>query len=136
MIDIDTSSKTEQRKFGVLMAVAIAALGLIRWAWHGFGHFPTYFIVVAAVFLLLGLAAPRALKPVFIAWMKFAIGINWVMTHLFLSLAFYGMFAPVRVILHFFSDDPLKRQWLPPDQSYWEAPEEQPKEFDRYRNQF
>lgn len=132
----DTSSKKEQRKFGLVMAVAIAALGIIRWAWHGFAHSPFYFLAVAAVFLLLGLVAPRALKPVFVAWIKFAIVLNWIMVRLFLTLAFYLMFTPVRLIINFFSEDPLKRQWLPPDQSYWEEPEKQPQELRDYRNQF
>ena len=136
MIKVDTSSKAEQRKFGLVMAVAIAVRGMIRWAWHGFGHFPSYFLAIAAVFLLLGLVAPRALKPVFIGWIKFAIVLNWIMVHLFLTLAFYLMFTPVRLIIHFFSEDPLKREWLPPDQSYWEEPERQPQKLHDYRNQF
>jgi len=138
VIDIDTSDRQEQRKFGIVMAVAIAVLGLIRWVLHGFDPegFPVYFFAVAAVFLVLGLVVPPALKPVFIAWIKLALVLNWIVTHVILSLAFYLMITPVRVIIKLFGEDPLKREWLPDAPTYWEEPEEQPEEFERYKNQF
>jgi hypothetical protein len=136
MMHIDTSSRSEQRKFGLVMAVAIAALGVLRWAIHGFAHFPLYFFVVAAVFAGLGLLFPRALKPVFVVWMKFAEGMNWVMTRLLLGIAFYVMITPTRLLIRLFGEDPLKRDWHPDADTYWEDAEEQPAELERYLNQF
>jgi hypothetical protein len=136
MIDIDTSSKKEQRKFGLLMAAAITVLGLLRYALHGFAQFPVGFFGVALLFAILGLIAPRVLQPALVGWLKFAIALNWVMTRLLLGFAFYLMFTPVRFIIRIFGEDPLKRQWLPGASSYWEEPEEQPDDFERYRNQF
>ncbi len=136
MLEIDTSSKSEQRKFGLVMAAAIAALGMIRWAFHGFEGFPANFCMVAGVFLAFGLALPKALRPVFVLWMKFATLLNWVMTRVLLGLAFYLMITPVRVLVALFSEDPLNRAWLPGADSYWEEAEEQPEEFDRYRKQY
>jgi hypothetical protein len=135
MIDIDTASRSEQRKFGLVMAAAIVILGLIRWAVHGFEAFPVYFFLVAIVFAVLGLAVPRALQPVFVVWIKFALVLNWLVTRILLTLSWVFMFIPVRVILRFASEDPLKRAWKQ-DGSYWEEPEEQPEDFDRYRNMF
>jgi hypothetical protein len=135
MIDIDTASRSEQRKFGLVMAAAIVIFGLIRWAVHGFEAFPVYFFLVAIVFAVLGLAVPRALQPVFVVWIKFALVLNWLVTRILLTLSWVFMFIPVRVILRFASEDPLKRAWKQ-DGSYWEEPEEQPEDFDRYRNMF
>ncbi len=136
MMHIDTSDRREQRKFGLLMAAAIAVLGLIRSALHGFEHVPVYFFAVAAVFLVLGLVAPVLLKPVFIAWMKFAELLNWVVTHVLLTFAWCVMMTPVRLLVSLFAEDPLKREWKQNGSSYWEPPEEQPKEVERYFNQF
>ncbi len=136
MLDIDTSDKKEQRKFGLVMGVAIALLGLLRYALHGFEHFPLYFFIVAAVFAAFGLVFPKALQPVFVVWIKFALVLNWIMTRVFLTITFYLMMAPVRVILQLFSDDPLKRAFKDAKETYWEDAEEQPKEFERYRQQF
>ena len=49
-MDLNVSDKSEQRKFGIVMAAAIAILGLIRWALHGFEHLPKWFFAVAALF--------------------------------------------------------------------------------------
>lgn len=136
MIDIDTSSPAEQRKFGMVMAVAIIALGLLRYIFRGFEQFPLWFFIVAAVFGGLGLLWPRALKPVFIAWMKFALVLNWIVTHFLLTVVFFCIIVPMGIAMRLFGEDPLKRKWLPQNDSYWEEPEEQPEEFDRYRNQF
>jgi hypothetical protein len=135
-MNIDTYSKTEQRKFGVVMAVAIAVLGLIRYALHGFEHLPVWFFVTAIIFLVLGLSVPQALRPVLVVWIKFSLVLNWFMTRLLLSVAFLAMIVPARFILFLRRKDPLKRAWEPERESYWEEPEEQPTETDRYFNQF
>ncbi len=136
LINIDTSSRKEQRKFGMMMGVAIAVLGLLRWGFHGFGHFPVYFMAVAAVLFLLGVAAPKMLQPVFVLWIKIAEALNWVLTHLFLALIFYGLITPIRGCIRVFGEDPLKRAWLPKDATYWEEAETQPEDREHYRNQF
>ena len=135
-MDFDFSDKSEQRKFGIVMAVAITILGAIRWAVHGFHGFPKWFLIVAAVFLVLGLVAPRVLKPVLFVWMKFALAVNWVMTRVILTLAFFLMFVPTAIIMRIAGNDPLKRAWDPNATTYWEEPEEQPRELERYFNQF
>lgn len=136
MIDIDTSSKKEQRKFGLVMAAAIVVLGLLRYALHGFSQFPLWFFVVAAIFAGFGLLWPRGLKPVFIGWIKFALVLNWIVTHLLLTIVYFLIIVPMGIVMRLFSEDPLKRKWLPKNESYWEMPEEQPEDFERYRNQF
>lgn len=136
MIDIDTSDKTEQRKFGLVMGVAISILGGIRYAIHGFEQVPTYFFIVAGVFAVLGLVAPKLLQPVFYLWMKLALVLNWVMTRVFLAFAFYCVVTPTSFFVRIFGEDPLKRAWLPPSDSYWEDAEDQPDDLDSYKNQF
>lgn len=136
MIDIDTSSKAEQRKFGIVIGMIILALGLFRWWRHDFQHIPYILFPLGTTLFLLGIVAPRALQPVFVLWMKFAIAVNWLMTRVVLALAFYLIITPVRVLVRVFSEDPLKRKWLPEAETYWEEPEEQPAEFERYKNQF
>lgn len=136
LITVDTSSRKEQRKFGIVMGVAIAVLGMARWAWHGLEHLPVYFFAVAAVLLVLGLIAPNVLKPVLVVWIKIAEALNWILTHLFLIVVFYGLITPTRLMMRLFSEDPLKRAWLPKDTTYWEEAEAQSEDPGSYRNQF
>lgn len=136
MLDINTSSRTEQRKFGFLMAGAFVVLGLIRFALHGFSEPPYGFLILAALFAAPAALWPPVLKPVLIVWIKFALLLNWIITHLMLTIVYFLIIAPMGVMMRLFSEDPLKRKWLAAPESYWEAPEEQPGEFERYLNQF
>jgi hypothetical protein len=135
-MNIDINDKKEQRKFGLVMAVAITVIGLIRWWLHGFDHLPVYFFYTAGAFAVLGLAVPLVLKPLFYVWLKFGEGMNWVMTRIILLIAFWVMIVPARYILKIQRKDPLKRAWLPDAETYWEDAEEQPTEIERYQNQF
>lgn len=142
MIDIDTRDRGEQRKFGITMAIAIAILGLIRWG-IGYllhpetvGGYPVGFLVVAAPFLVLGLAAPGILRPLFDWWLKLALVLNWIMTRVALTLAWFLLFLPTRAILVVLRKRLLQREWLPEAETYWEEPEAQPEEIEKYRHQF
>lgn len=140
MLDIDTSSRTEQRKFGLVMAAAFTILGVlrttIRFLLHGTFANPVWFFIIAVPFLLLGLFWPKGLKPVFVVWIKFALVLNWIVTHVLLTIMYLLVILPMGLLMRFSSEDPLKRRWLPADESYWEVPEEQPEAFERYHNQF
>lgn len=140
MLDIDTSSRTEQRKFGLVMAAAFAVLGLlraaIRFLLHGTFANPFWFFVIALPFLVLGAFWPKGLKPVFVVWIKFSLVLNWIVTHVLLTVMYFLIILPMGLAMRLFSEDPLKRRWLSAAESYWEEPEEQPEEFERYRNQF
>lgn len=134
MHDLDINSTKEQRKFGVLMAVAFCVIALIRWWLRGAPS--TVLFGIAGTFLVFGLIMPFALKPVFYLWMRFAVVLNRVMTFLLLVLSFFGMITPVRVILSVLGKDPMDQNLEPGKASYWKGPEHQPTDLDQYKNQF
>jgi len=139
MIDIDVTSRTEQRKFGLVMAAAIVILGLLRSVWHdGFWPLtiPWGFLAVAAVFAGLGLIAPGVLRPVLVVWIRFAEGLNWVVTRLLLMIVFVLLLTPMGLWSRFRGHDPLKRRFLPPEASYWEPPEEIDTSLEGFRKQY
>jgi hypothetical protein len=133
-MQVDVTNKTEQRKFGVVMAVAFAVLGAIRW-WIK-GETTGVLFVVAALFLVAGLAMPRTLQPVFRAWMALAEVLNAIMTRLLLGIVFFGMIVPGRLIWTVLGRDPLNRRLDPEALSYWEEPEDQPDDPESYLNQY
>ena len=69
------------------------------------------------------------------AWLAFAEALNWVMTRVVLTVAFYALITPARYIRSFVKD-PLKRRWDPAARTYWEDAEEQPDDVQKYFNQF
>lgn len=132
--DPENPTRTDLRNFGLLMFAAFAVIGCLRW-WLK-GHVPSILFTLAATFLILGVAVPDILKPVYRAWMKFALALNWVMTRVLLSIAFYGLITPSAIIYRFVSGDPLKRKWDPAATTYWEPPDDQPSDIEAYKNQF
>jgi hypothetical protein len=141
MMDIDTKDKLEQRKFGLVMGAAFAVLTLIRWGHHrwsaGEWGTPSYVLLgIGAAFSLLGLLAPTWLQPVFWAWIKFAIGMNWFMTRLLLTIVFFLFIVPTRAVRSILRIDALHRKWRPGAATYWEEPDEQPGDPRRYLDQY
>lgn len=141
MIDIDIRNKSEQRKFGLVMGVACAVLTLVRWGIHrlaqGEWGEPSYLLLgIGAVFALLGAIAPRALQPIFWAWIKLAIVLNWIVTRVLLSLVWFLLIVPMSIGRRLLGFDALKRKRDPDAATYWEEPDEQPDEPRRYLNQY
>jgi hypothetical protein len=143
-VKIDYDSARENRNFGLVMAVALPVLGFVQQAFHylfGFGDgrfgVPHWgFFALGAVFLLPALTIPKVLKPIFWLWMQLAFAINFVVTHVLLTIVFLLMLAPMRLLHSLGGKDPLKRAWDPTAESYWDEPEDQPEEFKRYKDQF
>ena len=137
-IKIDTSDKSEQRKFGIVMAIAFVVIGIIRWAFKSFdpASLPLYLWGIAIPFLVLGIVWPRSLQPIFVVWIKFAEVLNWVMTRFFLGITFYGMMTPIGIIKRVFGGDVLHRSWEPDVPSYWQDAEKAPTDPAAYKQQF
>ena len=140
-MQVDTSDRKQQRSFGLTMAGAIAVVGMIRWSIHwyrgdGMPPLPMWFFAVAAVFGVLGVCAPGLLRPVFVGWMKLALVLNWVMTHVLLTLVYLGLITPVAWVRRMLRLDALNRQRKSEAETYWEEAPEQPDDLRSYLNQF
>lgn len=128
------ANPVELRKFGLVVGAAFCVLGGIRW-WLK-GELPVTLFIIGALLVFFGAVLPVALKPVFRAWMKLAEILNWVMTRVTLSLAFYLIITPAAILYRIISGDPLKRAMDPAAATYWEAPDAQPTDLQDYKNQF
>lgn len=142
---IDYDSPRENRNFGLVMAVAFPVLGFVQQLFHllfgfGDGHFgiPHWgFFALGGAFLLPAVTFPKVLKPIFYLWMQLAFAINFVVTHVLLTVVFLLMLSPMRFLFRVLGGkDPLRRNWDSTAESYWEEPEDQPEEFARYKDQF
>jgi len=133
---MDYRDKKEQRKFGLLVGPVFIIIGLIRWAIHGFIGIPYVWLGVGSVLILFGLIYPKVLQPVFFLWIKLAEALNWFMTRLFLVVSFYLIITPTGLFYRLFKGDPLNRQWLSKDETYWDEVEMQPENIEEFRRQF
>jgi hypothetical protein len=90
-------------------------------------------VVAGGVLSVAGLIAPRFIRPVYGALMWITFPLGWVMSHVLLRVAYYGVITPVGALVRLFRD-PLERRFDRSADSYW-VPHE-PSKRGRYFRQF
>lgn len=102
--------KNGYRKFGITTSVILVVLfglaipylftlGYPKWPW-----------IIAAVLTAWALIAPLTMKPLYKAWMKFGLVMNWINTRLILGILFYGLFLPIGLVFKVLGKDPMRRK--------------------------
>ena len=111
------SGKSDLRKFGVTMAIILTLLGgLFLWSEKGY-YF--YCFILAAAFIIPGLAAPAVLKPVHRVWMTVSIILGWIMTRVILSILFYLAVTPTSLLARLVGKRFLDLKMDKTVKSYW-----------------
>lgn len=131
----DAGDKELRVFFGLLLPAFAAIVALI--AWLRFGA-PGAAVGVAggvAAVSVVGVAAPRAMKPVFLAWMWAAYPIGWVVGHVLLAAVFFGVVTPIGLARRAAGRDPMQRRFDRSAASYWIRRPESPG-IERYFRQY
>jgi hypothetical protein len=117
---LDTGRKA-LRRFGLVVGGVFAGVAVVA-AWRNGGAVGSTAAVLGAVggaLILLALAAPPVLRPVFRAWMGLAFVLGFVMTRVILTAVFALLFVPIGLALRLFGKDLLDRRRDPQARSYW-----------------
>ncbi|MFC2139996.1 SxtJ family membrane protein [Bacteroidota bacterium] len=120
------SDKTELKKFGRTIGIVLVLLGLVLL--YSESSFYAYFLIVAAVFILSGFMAPAILLPFQKVWMTFTVLLGFVMTRVILSILFYLVFTPMKLIAGLFGKRFLDLRFKKNVESYWNKREVKPYE--------
>jgi hypothetical protein len=129
-----TPSPRVLRQFAGLWLAVFGGAAAWR-VWNGDAGVVTQFIAsAAAVVGLLGLAVPRAVRPVFTGWMILAFPIGWTISRLVLLLMFFGMFTPFAMFFRLVGRDVLRLR-RGPAKTYW-TPKPGPKTGAEYLRQY
>lgn len=108
---------TELRKFGLTIGIFLLfSAGFLFWKQRP--SFP-YFAYVGVGFALLGLVVPIVLKPIYKAWMSFAVVMGFVMTRVILTVLYFGMFTPIALLTKLLGKDLLDERWDKNATTYW-----------------
>ena len=94
------------RWFGVLMCAALCVFAVVAWRRES-PRAMAALLGAGGLFLLLGLAVPAALSPIYRPWMKLAAVLGWVNTRILLGLMFLLVFTPLAVVRRALGRDPL-----------------------------
>ena len=113
---LDTS-RSKLRSFGLLVGlVATLIAGVLLWKGDGIGW---GIFAAGTLLILLGLCAPRFLRPLYVPWMEFALALGFVMTHVILTAVFFLMITPIGLIMRLTGRDPLRRKINRNRDTYW-----------------
>jgi hypothetical protein len=109
----------ELRRFGVVMLLLAA---FVAWRLHRRDVDLVVIEVVGGAIALLGLvgiAVPRAVALPYRGWMAIGHLMGRVTTPIVLTLVYFVVFTPVRVLLGVLGRDPLVRRWDRDAKTYW-----------------
>jgi hypothetical protein len=89
--------------------------------WHGLARHRVGLALAALALAvgLLGLLWPRAVRPVFVAWMVLAFPVGWAVAYALLAVVFYGIFTPLGLGFRLAGRDVLGLRRPAGRESYW-----------------
>ncbi len=87
------------KEFALLMGGVIGGLFGCVIPYLKAGHVAAIPIGIALSFVTLGFLTPAALKPVYQLWMKLGHVLGAINSRILLSLLFFGLFAPISLVL-------------------------------------
>lgn len=117
VVDQPTEMKTSERRFGLLFLVVFGAIGAFQ-LWTGGSSWP-YWLAVAAVFGVLALAWPKALRPLNVAWFRLGLLLHKVVNPIIIGGMFYLTVVPIGLIMRLSGKDLLHLRREPDAKSYW-----------------
>lgn len=108
---------SDYRKFGLMVGGVLAAIG--GFAWYRTAAWGPWVLGIGAALMVFGLALPRLLAPVYVAWMSMAVVLGFVMTRVILTIFFFLVITPVGLVMRLFGRDALHRKLDRQAESYW-----------------
>jgi hypothetical protein len=136
LVDINwrPSNKEVQQFAGLLALFAGVVGGLLVYrsdAWPA----ATIVWIAGGTVGVIGLVAPKLVRPLMIGWTALAYPIGWTVSWVVLLVTYYGILMPVALIMRMFRYDPLDRRLDPKAPTYW-VEHEQPADPAAYFRQF
>ncbi len=111
------STPSDYRKTGLAVGVVLAAIG--GFALYREAAWGTWALAIGGGLILLGLIAPKLLKPFHIAWMSMAVVLGFFMTRVLLTIFFFLVIVPVGFVMKIIGRDALHRKIDRQAKSYW-----------------
>ncbi|MBI04414.1 MAG: sxtJ [Pelagibacteraceae bacterium] len=127
------TSKKDIKSFGITMGLILSLLSLMLFYYNHLLY--QNILIIAAVFLGLGILFPVILKPLYIGWMIFAVILGWIMTRVILSIVFYLIMTPIGLIVKLLGKDFLALK-ISDSKTYWNNRDNYTEKNQNYEKQF
>jgi len=106
------------RSFGALFVLVFTLVGGYAW-WRGSAAY-VWWLGLSGILLLVTVSKPELLAPINRAWMALADLLHRFVSPIVLGFMFYGVLAPVGMVMRIFGRDAMKRRFDRKRRSYWE----------------
>jgi Saxitoxin biosynthesis operon protein SxtJ len=83
----------------------------------------------------LGVVAPAAIRPIFVAWLVLTFPIGWMISRLTLLVMFFGLITPIALFFRLRGRDALNLRPKPAADTYW-VPKPGPTDASSYFRQY
>ena len=132
IFEINTNPTERQlRQFGV---ICVAAAPLVVWLWTRSFPTVTWAFAFGAICGVMGLLAPRLLKPVFVGLSILTIPIGLLVGEFMMGLIYFGLFLPMAIVFRMRGRDALQLRPQENAVSFWQK-RTQPSSVRKYYQQ-
>ena len=109
-------SSSSNRSFGIVFFAFFLIVGL--WPIYNYSTIRTWAIVVALIFLILGILNSKYLTPLNKIWTKFGLLLGKIVSPIVMGIIFFIVIAPIGFIMKLFGQDLLNKKYSQ-NSSYW-----------------
>ena len=109
--------KNQNRSFGLLFFIFFLALAL--WPLTKKGEINLYLIVIALIFLVLGLLNSRILSPLNKAWIKLGEILGRIIAPIVMAIVYFLILTPISLLVRLFGKDLIGMKFSSDIKSYW-----------------
>jgi len=111
------STKDELRKFGLTIGILLLLIALFIFIFKASISIPL--AVIGLLFIIFAIVLPVILLPLQKFWMALAIVLGWFSTRIILSIVFYLLLTPIKIIAKIFGKEFLELKIDKQAKSYW-----------------
>ena len=105
------------RNFGLVFFFVFLIVGL--WPLLNEGSFRIWSIIIAIIFLILGLTNSKLLTPLNILWFKFGLFLGSIISPIVMGIVFFLVVTPTGFIMKIMGKDILNKKYDNRKKSYW-----------------
>jgi hypothetical protein len=110
-------SQSSNRSFGLLFFVVFLILAL--WPLKNGSNINLYFIIVSAIFLILGLINSKLLSLPNKLWVKLGEILGIIIAPVVMALVYFIILTPISLIVRLFGKDLLELSFSKEKETYW-----------------
>jgi hypothetical protein len=107
---------SSNKSFGILFFIVFLIIGL--WPLYHSNPIRLWSVIVAVIFLILGLLNSKILSPFNKVWVKFGELLGKIIAPIIMFIVFFVILTPLSLVVRIFKKDLLKLKYSK-EKSYW-----------------